>query len=86
MKPYKCIISVFLTIAITFSMVTPAFAVDPGTIIGAMEVAPDFGSWLWSGIKGSASFIGSFILTIFVREAVKILVLMPVILFPYIPR
>lgn len=61
MKLYKCIVSGFLAIAIIFSMTIPAFAVDSGAIVGAMEVAPDFGSWLWSTMKGTVNTIGSFI-------------------------
>ncbi len=50
-----------MAIAIVTSLCMPVFAVNPEVVVGAMEVAPDFGSWIWSGIKGGADFIGSFI-------------------------
>jgi len=44
-------------IAIVFSMCTPAYAVDFDGVIGAIQVAPDFGSWVWSAIKtGNSTF------------------------------
>ena len=61
MKFYKRIISVFLVIAIISFLGIPALAVDSSAIVGALEVAPDFGSWLWSTMKGTVNTIGSFI-------------------------
>ena len=61
MKLFKNIIAGFLAIAITFSSTVPAFAVDPGTIVGALQVAPDFGSWLWDTAKTGGNLLAGFI-------------------------
>lgn len=61
LKVHKCIISGFLAIAISFSLSVSAFAVSPGVVIGAMEVVPDFGSWMWDTAKTGGNLIAGFI-------------------------
>lgn len=50
-----------MAIAIIISLCVPASAIDPSVVVEGMAVAPDFGSWLASGIKSGAYFLGSFL-------------------------
>jgi len=57
LKIFKSIISGFAGIAIAISLCAPAYAVDFGGVVNAMQVVPDFGSWVWSAFKtGNSSF------------------------------